>query len=226
MKKLRDQHFYELLNIDFNASPLDISRAYKELHELYREDSLASYSFFSKQERGEILAKFQDAYSTLMEEDKRYRYDRLLIERGILPEEMQFQAEQRALRRASLSNHFIRHPLLKITNELRAVISSNPVIQEILSHDVLSGQDLKGIRNELRVSLEVVGEITKIRSVFLRAIEDDAFHIAPSRMFLKSYLKAYAQCIGLDANIVANRYLRRIDEQRVSRPADQEQVEK
>ena len=218
MKKLQDQHFYELLNVEFNASPLEISRAYKEHHELYREDSLASYSFFSKQEREEILAKLQDAYSTLMDEDKRYRYDRLLIERGILPEEMQFQAEHRALRRASPSTHFIRNPLLKITDELKAFISSNTVIQEILSYGVLSGKDLKRIRKELGISLEVIGEITKIRPMFLHAIEDDAFDIAPSRMFLKSYLKAYAQCIGLDANIVANRYLKRIDEQKIPHP--------
>ena len=218
MKKLQDQHFYELLNIEFNASPLDISRAYKELHELYREDSLASYSFFSKPEREEILAKLQEAYSTLMDEDKRYRYDCLLIERGILPEEMQFQAEHRALRRASTSNPFIRNPLLKISDELKALITSNSVIQEILSYEVLSGKDLKRIRKELRISLEVIGEITKIRPIFLNAIEDDAFDIAPSRMFLKSYLKAYAQCIGLDANLVANRYLKRIDEQKILHP--------
>jgi len=218
MKKLQDQHFYELLNVEFNASPLDISRAYKEVHELYREDSLASYSLFSKQEREEILAKLQEAYSTLMDEDKRYRYDRLLIERGILPEEMQFQAEHRALRRASPSHHFIRNPLLKITDELKALTTSNSVIQEIFSNEVLSGKDLKRIRKELGISLEVIAEITKIRPIFLHAIEDDAFDIAPSRMFLKSYLKAYAQCIGLDANIVANRYLKRIDEQKTSHP--------
>jgi curved DNA-binding protein CbpA len=218
MKKLQDQHFYELLNVEFNASPLDISRAYKELHELYREDSLASYSFFSKQEREEILAKLQEAYSTLMDEDKRYRYDCLLIERGILPEEVQFQAEHRALRRKSPSHHFIRNPLLKITDELKALTTSNSVIQEILSNEVLSGKDLKRIRKELGISLEVIGEITKIRPIFLHAIEDDAFDIAPSRMFLKSYLKAYAQCIGLDANIVANRYLKRSDKQKTPHP--------
>ena len=218
MKKLQDQHFYELLNVEFNASPLDISRAFKEHHELYREDSLASYSFFSMQEREEILAKLQEAYATLMDEDKRYRYDRLLIERGILPEEMQFQAEHRALRRASPSNPFIRNPLFKITDELKALTASNSVIQEILSCEVLSGKDLKRIRKELGIPLEVIGEITKIRPIFLHAIEDDAFDIAPSRMFLKSYLKAYAQCIGLDGNIVANRYLKRIDEQTIPHP--------
>jgi len=153
-----------------------------------------------------------------MDEDKRYRYDRLLIERGILPEEMQFQAEHRALRQASLANSFIRNPLLKITDELKTLISSNSVIQEILSYDLLSGKDLKRIRKELGISLEVIGEITKIRPIFLHAIEDDTFDIAPSRMFLKSYLKAYAECIGLDANIVANRYLKRIDEQKIPHP--------
>jgi hypothetical protein len=218
MKKLQDQHFYELLNVEFNASPLDISRAFKEHHELYQEDSLASYSFFSKQEREEILAKLQEAYSTLMDEDKRYRYDRLLIERGILSEEMQFQAEHRALRCASPSAHVIRNPLLKIPDELKALTSSNSVIQEILAYDILSGKDLKRIRTELGIPLEVIGEITKIRPIFLRAIEEDVFDIAPSRMFLKSYLKAYAQCIGLDANIVANRYLNRIDQPKIPQP--------
>lgn len=226
MKKLQDQQFYELLNVEFNASPLDISRAYKELHELYREDSLASYSFFSKQEREEILAKLQEAYSTLMDEDKRVRYDRLLIERGILPEEMQFQAEHRALRHTSPAAHFIRNPLLKVTDELKALITSNPVIQEILSYNVLSGEDLRRIRKELGMSLEVIGEITKIRPIFLRAIEDDAFDIAPSRMFLKSYLKTYAQCIGLDPNIVASRYLKRIDEQTLSSPTGHDHANK
>ena len=98
----------KLLNVEFNASPLDISRAYKELHELYREDSLASYSFFCKQERQEIPAKIQEAVSTLMDEDRRYRYDRLLIERGILPEERQFQPERYkvASARVSLRHHF------------------------------------------------------------------------------------------------------------------------
>jgi len=131
---------------------------------------------------------------------------------------MQFQAEHRALRSASASTHFIRNPLLKITDELKAFMFSNAVIQEILSYGVLSGKDLKRIRKELGISLEVIGEITKIRPMFLHAIEDDAFDIAPSRMFLRSYLKAYAQCIGLDANIVANRYLKRIDEQKIPHP--------
>jgi cytoskeleton protein RodZ len=89
-------------------------------------------------------------------------------------------------------------------------VSSNPVIQEILTQDVLSGKDLKKIRDELGISLEEISEIVKVRMVYLHAIEDDQVEKTPSRIFLKGFLRAYAQCIGLDADIVANRYLKRI----------------
>lgn len=101
---------------------------------------------------------------------------------------------------------------LRIRNKLKAVVSSNPIIQEILTHDVLSGKDLKKVRDELGVSLEMIAEMVKVRIVFLRAIEDDQFEKTPSRMFLKSFLRAYAQCIGLDAGVVASRYLKRIND--------------
>jgi len=64
MKKLIEQNFYELLGIEFDASPFEINRAYKENWQLYQEDSLASYSLFSREEREEIIAKLDEAYST------------------------------------------------------------------------------------------------------------------------------------------------------------------
>ena len=84
------------------------------------------------------------------------------------------------------------------------------MIQEILANDVLSGKDLKKIRDELGVSLEEIAEMVKVRIVYLHAIEDDQFEKAPSRIFLKGFLRAYAQCMGLDADVVASRYLKRI----------------
>ncbi len=182
------------------------------MYQLYHEDSLASYSFFSREEREEILAKLDEAYSTLIDEKKRSHYDQLLIERGILEEGMQYQRDQKTLSLMSNSKRSSTNATLRIRNKLKAIGSSNPIIQEILTHDVLSGKDLKKIRDELGVSLEMIAEMAKVRIVFLRAIEDDQFEKTPSRMFLKSFLKAYAQCIGLDADIVASRYLKRIND--------------
>ncbi len=212
MKRLGDLNFYDLLEVAFDASPFEIHHAYQEMYQLYHEDSLASYSFFPREEREEILAKLDEAYSTLIDEKKRSHYDQLLIERGILEEGMQYQRDRKTLSLMSNSKRSTTDMALRIRNKLKAVVSSNPIIQEILTHDVLSGKDLKKIRDELGVSLEMIAEMVKVRIVFLRAIEDDQFEKTPSRMFLKSFLRAYAQCIGLDAGVVASRYLKRIND--------------
>ncbi len=212
MKRLGDLNFYDLLEVAFDASPFEIHHAYQEMYQLYHEDSLASYSFFPREEREEILAKLDEAYSTLIDKKKRSHYDQLLIERGIFEEGMQYQRDRKTLSLMSNSKRSTTDMALRIRNKLKAVVSSNPIIQEILTHDVLSGKDLKKIRDELGVSLEMIAEMVKVRIVFLRAIEDDQFEKTPSRMFLKSFLRAYAQCIGLDAGVVASRYLKRIND--------------
>jgi hypothetical protein len=212
MKRLGDLNFYELLEVAFDASPLEIHHAYKEMYELYHEDSLASYSFFPREEREEILTKLDEAYSTLIDEKKRSHYDQSLMERGILEEEMQHQRDQKTLSLVSNSERSNNNTTLRIRNRLKTVVSSNPTIQEILTQDVLSGKDLKKIRDELGVSLEMIAEMVKVRIAYLHAIEDDQFEKMPSRVFLKGFLKAYAECIGLDADIVVSRYLKRVND--------------
>jgi len=210
MKKLMEQNFYELLGIEFDVSSFEISRAYKENYQLYHEDSLVSYSLFSREEREKILARLDEAYATLIDEEKRSRYDQSLIECGILKEGMKSQDGRKTIGLLSDSKVSTNNTILTIRNELKAMVSSNPVIQEILTHDALWGKDLKRIRDELGVSLEIIREMTKVRMIFLRAIEEDEYEKAPSRMFLKSYVKAYAQSIGLDGDFVASRYLNKI----------------
>ena len=211
MKKLMEQNFYELLGIEFDVSPFEISLAYKENYQLYHEDSLVSYSLFSREEREAILARLDEAYATLIDEKKRSRYDQSLSECGILKEGMKSQDGRKTVGLIRDSKVSTNNTILTIRDELKAMVSSNAVIQEILTQNALRGKDLKRIRGELRVSLEIISEMTKVRMIFLRAIEDDEYKKAPSRVFLKSYVKAYAQSIGLDADSVVNRYLKGMD---------------
>jgi DnaJ-class molecular chaperone len=211
MKKLDTLNFYELLEVAFDASPFEIHHAYKEMFQLYHEDSLASYSFFSREEREEILAKLSEAYSILMDEKKRSQYDQHLIEQGVLEEEMQYQRDRKKLGLLPHSKRPGADTVLRIRERLKTMVSSNAMIQGILSHEALSGSDLKKIRDELGVSLEEIAETVKVRMAYLRAIEEDRFEKAPSRIFLKGFVRAYAQYIGLDADTVANRYLKRMD---------------
>jgi hypothetical protein len=208
MKRPADQTFYDILGIEFDASSFEINRAYKENHQLYDEDSLVSYSLFSREEREAILAKVNEAYSTLIDEKKRSRYDQSLMEIGVLKEGTKSRNGRRTTDLQRESERPRNNTVLAIRDELQARVSSNAVIQEILGHDVLRGKDLKRIREELGVPLEIVTEMTKIRGIFLHAIEEDQYEKAPSGTFLKSYVKAYAQSIGLDAASVAGCYLK------------------
>ena len=212
VKTIEDLNFYELLEVASDASPFEVHQAYKEMYQLYHDDSLASYSFFTKEEREEILAKLDEAYSTLMDEKSRTRYDQLLIESGILQKEMQYQRDRKKSGILSDAKRPLGNTALRIRDRLKPIVSSSPVIQEILTPDVLSGEDLKKIRGELGVSLEEIAEIVKVRMVYLEAIENDQFEKTLSRIFLKGFLRAYAQCIGLDPDIVARRYLKRMNE--------------
>jgi len=209
MKRLAEQNFYKRLGVGFDASPFEINSAYKENNQLYHEDSLVTYSLFSREEREEILTGLKEAYSTLIDEEKRSQYDQSLMECGILKEKRTPHDDRKRFRLiTSDSKNSPGNTVLRMRDELKARATSNTVIQEILTHEVLWGRDLIRIRDELGVSLEIIAEMTKIRTIFLRAIEDDEFEKAPSRMFLKSFLKAYAQSIGLDADFVASRYLK------------------
>jgi curved DNA-binding protein CbpA len=212
MKKLMEQNFYELLGIEFDVSPFEISLAYKENYQLYHEDSLVSYSLFSREEREAILARLDEAYATLIDEKKRSRYDQSLSECGILKEGIKSQDGRKTIGLIRDSKVCTNNTILTIRDELKAMVSSNAVIQEILTQNALRGKDLKRIRDELGVSLEIIREMTKVRMIFLRAIEEDEYEKAPSRVFLKSYVKAYAQSIGLDGDFVASRYLNRMND--------------
>jgi Helix-turn-helix domain len=124
---------------------------------------------------------------------------------------MRSQNGRRRIGLISDSKDSSNNTILAIREELKAMVSSNAFIHEILTHNVLRGKDLKRIREELGISLVMVTEMTKIRTIFLRAIEEDEYEKAPSAMFLKSYVKAYAQSIGLDPDSVVNRYLKGMD---------------
>ncbi|HUO11338.1 MAG TPA: helix-turn-helix domain-containing protein [Caulobacteraceae bacterium] len=65
---------------------------------------------------------------------------------------------------------------------------------------------MRQAREGLGLSLEEVGEITKVRVRHLQAIEIGALDQLPSRPFTIGYVRAYAKALGLDADATAARY--------------------
>ncbi|UCH21072.1 MAG: DnaJ domain-containing protein [Deltaproteobacteria bacterium] len=86
MKSLDNLNYYEILKIPVNASFIEIKRAYRDALSIYSEDSLATYSLFSKDERDNILKVIEKAFLTLIDENKRAIYDKELVEYGQINE--------------------------------------------------------------------------------------------------------------------------------------------
>jgi len=68
------------------------------------------------------------------------------------------------------------------------------------------GQYLKSQRELRQISLEEVAAGTKIGIHLLKALEDDRWDILPAEVFIKGFIKSYAEYIGLDPEDTLLRY--------------------
>jgi curved DNA-binding protein CbpA len=215
MNPFRKQNHYELLEISPGASPLEIRRAYKNAFELYKDESIVSYSFFTPEERKEIISCLEDAYLTLINPESRAEYDRTLIESGAVEAEAPYYHKTKD----PISIYDIRktHADMigprKRPENLKYVVSHNQLIQEIMSQDTLTGADLYKIRKELGISLDKIAEETNIRISILRAIEEDDFDSFPPMVYLKGFLKSYARHLQVDEHVIIHGYIKRVGKQ-------------
>ena len=68
------------------------------------------------------------------------------------------------------------------------------------------GSYLKHERELRGVPLEEIAESTKIHIRFLEALENNEFDLLPGEVFIKGYIRSYAQVIGIDVAEMVNTY--------------------
>lgn len=77
-----------------------------------------------------------------------------------------------------------------------------------IPEDISLGIFLKKSREERHIELDEVVEATRIRRHNLEAIENEEWSKLPSQVFIKGFLKSYAEFLGLDKETVIHHYLR------------------
>jgi curved DNA-binding protein CbpA len=210
MKRKPNQTHYDLLRVPMDASLSEIRHAYLDVLEVYQDQSMAANAFFSESERKAILSRLEEAYLILSNTKSRSAYDRSLIEAGIMKEVKQSPDKSRqaisfyyARRKRPLSQWLPKHPGVD-----KSTVSENALIKDILKQDLLTGHDLKVIRMTLGIPLEQIVLQTRIATGTLEAIEEDEFSRLPPVVYLKSFLKLYAQCLQLDTNAIIKGYMK------------------
>ena len=68
------------------------------------------------------------------------------------------------------------------------------------------GQHLRALREQRGLSLEEVSEKTKIAITNLELLETDRYELLPPKVFVKGFIRSYAQCLGMDQEEMVKRF--------------------
>src|ERR671936_1067272 len=68
------------------------------------------------------------------------------------------------------------------------------------------GDTLREARMRQKIDITEIEAKTKIRAKYLRAMENEEFDLLPGTTFAKSFLRTYADALGLDAHRLVEEY--------------------
>jgi cytoskeletal protein RodZ len=71
---------------------------------------------------------------------------------------------------------------------------------------VAIGERLREARMRQKIDIAEVESATKIRAKYLRALENEEFGLLPGNTFVKTFMRTYAEYLGLDAQLLIEEY--------------------
>jgi curved DNA-binding protein CbpA len=191
LKPLGELDHYEVLEIERDASPQEVERAFRLAHESWAEGSLAAYSVFEDDELALLRERVEAAYQVLADPEARRAYDAQLgaeAEPGGVDLPLDVGGEEPAE---------IRPPLAGF---------------EDLDDDDGScdGALLRRSRLQRGLDLDEVSRVTRIKPAYLSALEEERFRDLPAPVYVRGFVTAYARCVGLDPRSVVAAYMARV----------------
>src|SRR5262245_16389880 len=180
-----DPTLYAVLGLEPRASGEQVERAYRFCLELYGEGAVATYSLIEPEEAEQQRTRVREAYEVLSDAAKRSAYD---AAQGFQPPDAPFLAFPAAA----------------------AAGGAGAATAEAALPAVLTGADLKRLREARGLSLRHIASVTKIGMRYLEYIEEDRFAFLPAPVYLRGFLQEYARLVGIDQRGAAEAYMSRI----------------
>jgi flagellar biosynthesis protein FlhG len=194
---------YETLGLDPRASREQVEKAYRFCLEMYGESALATYSLLGAEDVRSARDRIAKAYEVLADPVRRREYDLSLglpSLSGLLP----FPSAPPLAARAT-------PPRSKDSS--RPEPEPPPLPPPAKLPDLVTGADLKQIRESRGVSLRGIALATKIGVRYLEYIEADRLALLPAPVYLRGFLMEYGKAIGLDPLRTAESYMARLPRQ-------------
>ncbi|MGD0916353.1 MAG: helix-turn-helix domain-containing protein [Thermodesulfobacteriota bacterium] len=196
MKRIEEQTYYEILEVSPNATVKEIQRAYEHAKETFHRDSLAIYSLFSEEEVNEIQAAIEESYRVLADEALRKGYDQ-----SSLPLSVGQKLEEPV-------------EVLGIEQAKKSSLSFTGLSFNVEDGAAYRGKILRQIREKMGIDLKTISSETKISVKILEWIEEEVLERLPATVYLKGFLRNYAQSLGLDPQKVVEGYFQFLSENR------------
>jgi len=211
MKNFAGLTYYDILNIPVNSSFMEIKRAYRDVLAIYNDDSLATYSLFASDERDNILGIIEEAFSTLIDEDKRATYDRMIVSSGQVDVSILSKKDKKKPIPLFHANNLTKKDNLVGWVKRKYIEKKVKKLSEnILSKDMISGNDLKKLRKAIGIEISEIHVVTKVSIAVLKAIENNQFEDLPSGFYLRNFLKSYSEILQIDSQKIIDGYLKNI----------------
>jgi len=210
MQRLTEQNYYHLLGVSPKASFEEVRSAYDEAVSIYSNDSIPTYSLFTQEEREQILARLVNAYKTLTNSQLRKEYNQILIEKGELsPQEIGFSSlEETAVPKGKLREVSVES-LIQEEKAENLNQTCNSTFDLFNGYTSVTGKDIKMVRLAKEMSLEEVYRKTNIPKHTLEDIEEEHFEKLPALVYLKGFLKAYADALTVNQAEMVDGYVQR-----------------
>jgi len=187
MRRIKDQTYYDLLEVPRGASIEEIRKAYRRGKEIFSSDSMAVYSLLGPAELERINAAMDEAYRVLTDERLRSEYDRKLDGSG----------------EGVFSGEAVGPPPRGEVYPVREEAAGIPFPNGFR----FSGSSLRGIRESMGLDLKQISQKTKINRQNLAWLEEESFENLPALVYIRGFITEYAKALNLDPHRVADSYL-------------------
>ena len=225
MRGIDELDHYELLEIKRHATIGEVERAYRIAEQTYADGSLALYGVFEGRDASAIRDRLYEAYRVLTDPELRAAYDQELPENSAPVVEEPFSS--RSLLNQMDAAQAIERP--SAADPLQGFDPSEQLggmDQAVEEFDALEDDgrgEFDGVRlrrNRLFRGYEIddISSVTKVNTSHLRNIEEENFSDLPADVYVRGFVTAYAETIGLDPQIVVPSYMARVQQSRSSTP--------
>lgn len=232
LKPSHESSYYEILEIDPNATGREVHQAYVRARDTYSPDSPALYTMFTPDEARELLKVIDEAFAILSNQMKRQEYDLSLAKKGH-PAFKDLLNKPQSTSHSSTAYGDRLKPVTSIVGEEGAVLKSarisgpreelpqgfartkfgvyelNPTLEKEMTHiEECDGSFLQKIRQYKKVNLDQLCESTRISKNYLSAIESNAIESLPAAVFVRGFVLQFVRALGAPDRVV-DAYMKR-----------------